>query len=66
MLIRNKDKGIGYSPDAVSFKQPKDCPVVIEADTPTNDKYSILEIKCYEPGHHMMTGLTEKYKLEER
>lgn len=65
-LIRNLDLGIGYSPDAMPFKQPESSPEIIETTELKCDKYSILEIKCYGAAHHVKCLSTDSEKLEER
>lgn len=62
-LIKNH-AGLAFSPDACTIMQPSD--VLIRDCSASQDKYGIMEVKCYGAERHFKTVFTAKMELEER
>lgn len=57
---------VGYSPDAMNIVQPpKGCSIEVEELLKFKPSY-LLEIKCYEPKHHMQAVYSSPENLKER
>ena len=62
IIVRN---GLGFSPDAMSYSQSKYLNAVLLKATKIEVPKSIMEIKSYEPKHHMKEVLKGKMEHDE-
>lgn len=61
----NSNRGLGFSPDAMSIPQPEDGKVYYDVSELDTIEY-IGEVKCYSPDRHMICGMANPLELEER